>query len=217
MSRLPGGTGLQPAGDLPGVFRLLSIVVRTWLRAAALTLGMAACFRAAGDDVSILQIRTVEGEGAVHRCGARAAASIAVLVTDETGKPVEGVTVSFRMPEEGAGGLFANGLATAVVATDSTGRASVAGMRWNRVPGPLHVRVTAAKGQARAGTTIFVYLSDTAVVPSRFRRRLLWTVLGLGAAAGVGYAAANRTKSASGGLPPAPIQIGNPTIAIGRP
>ncbi len=197
--------------------RAALIAVRTSLRAAALTLALAACFRAAGDDVSVLQIRTVEGEGAVHRCGARAAVGMAVQVTDETGKPVEGVMVSFRMPEDGPGGIFTNGLNTAVIATDSAGRAWVTGMRWNRTPGPLHVRVTAAKGQARAGTTIFVYLSDTAVVPPRLRRRLIWTVLGLGAAAGVGYAASNRINSAPSAPPAPPTQIGPPTIAIGRP
>ncbi len=191
--------------------------MRISLRAAALALALPLCSRAAGDEVSILQIRIVEGEGAVHRCGARAAAGLAVQVIDETGKPVEGVTVSFQMPEDGPGGIFPNGLTTAVVATDSAGRASVSGMRWNRTPGPLHVRVTAAKGRARAGTTIFVYLSDTAVVPSRLRRRLVWTVLALGAAAGVGYAANNRNKGTAAAPPQTPTQIGPPTIAIGRP
>jgi hypothetical protein len=40
-------------------------------------------------------------DGAVYRKGARATRGLTVLVTDETGKPLEHAAVSFRLPEEG--------------------------------------------------------------------------------------------------------------------
>lgn len=133
-----------------------------------LSLGLASCLAAqttvapppaATREVAILQIRVVEGEGAVQAAGSRATRGLSVEVTDETGKPVGGAAVNFRLPEEGPSGVFANGMKTEVVITSSDGRATLWGMQWNRVEGPFQIRVTAAKGQARAGTVIAQYLS----------------------------------------------------------
>src|SRR5437879_5619201 len=52
-------------------------------------------------DPAILQVRVVDGEGAVYAIGTRATRGVTVQVTDETGKPVEGASISFRLPEEG--------------------------------------------------------------------------------------------------------------------
>ena len=54
--------------------------------------------------VAILQIKVVEGEGAVHLPGARSPRPLTVEVTDETGRPVAGAAVSFHLPEDGPGG-----------------------------------------------------------------------------------------------------------------
>ena len=45
--------------------------------------------------VAILQIRVIEGEGAVHLPGSRSSRPITVEITEETGKPVAGAAVSF--------------------------------------------------------------------------------------------------------------------------
>jgi hypothetical protein len=50
--------------------------------------------------VAILQIRVIEGEGAVHQPASRSARPITVEITEETGKPVAGAAVSFHLPEE---------------------------------------------------------------------------------------------------------------------
>jgi len=63
--------------------------------------------------VAILQIRVIEGEGAVHLPGSRSPRPITVEITEETGKPVAGAAVSFHLPEGGPGGAFVNGLRTA--------------------------------------------------------------------------------------------------------
>jgi hypothetical protein len=111
--------------------------------------------------VAILQIRVIEGEGAVHVPGTRSSRPITVEITDETGRPVAGAAVSFHLPEEGPGGAFVNGLRTEVVITDANGRASLHGLQANRVPGRFQIRILASKEQARAGTVSFQYVAES--------------------------------------------------------
>jgi hypothetical protein len=109
--------------------------------------------------VAVLQIRVIEGEGAVQAPGSRSKRPLTVEVTDETGKPVEGATVSFHLPEEGPGGVFANGMRTEVAVTDSHGHAGVHGLQLNRAPGRFQIRIVASKEQARAGMVSFQYIA----------------------------------------------------------
>jgi len=110
---------------------------------------IAACLGVAQD--SVLHIKVVAGDGAQHPPGAHAK-PLTVEVTDATGRPVAGARVSFQVPEEGPGGLFANGLRTDIAITDSNGRATGHGLQLNRTAGSFAIRITAAKEQARAGT-----------------------------------------------------------------
>jgi len=100
---------------------------------------------------SVLRIKVVAGDGASHAPGAHAK-PLAVEVTDATGRPVTGARVSFQVPENGPGGVFANGLRTDIAVTDSNGRATGHGLQLNRLAGSFGIRITAAKDQARAGT-----------------------------------------------------------------
>ena len=109
--------------------------------------------------VAILQIRVIEGEGAVHPAASRSARPITVEITEETGKPVAGAAVSFHLPEEGPGGTFVNGLRTEVVITDGSGHARLHGLVANRIPGRFQIRILASKEQARAGTVSFQYVA----------------------------------------------------------
>jgi hypothetical protein len=184
---------------------------------------------AAQNDPAILQIHIVEGEGAVYPIGSRATRGVTVQVTDETGKPVNSAAVSFRLPDDGPTGEFSSGMRTEIVTTGVDGRANVWGMQWNRVTGPLEVRITAAKGEARAGTVCGLYLSNApaadtrlteprTAAPSGWRRhRKIWMGVGIAAAAFVGVAAVSSrgTPSAAAGVN-AP-QIGTPSIIIGKP
>jgi len=63
---------------------------------------------------------------------------------------VEGAAVSFHLPEEGPGGLFANNIQTDVSVTDSHGHASVRGLQFNRASGRFMILIVASKEQARA-------------------------------------------------------------------
>ncbi len=110
--------------------------------------------------IAVLQIKVLEGEGAVHPAGARITHPLTVEVTDETGRPVAGAAVSFQLPPEGPSGLFSNGLRTDLVLTDAAGRASVHSVQLNRTGGQFRIRITAVKEQVRAGAISTLYIGD---------------------------------------------------------
>ena len=178
------------------------------------------------DNPAILQIRVIEGEGVAYPLGGRATRGVTVQVTDETGKPIEGVSVSFRLPDEGPSGAFANGSRLEIATSKADGRASAWGMQWNRTEGSFEIRITAVKGQARAGTVCAVYLSKATVesgssAPVHLARshKWLWITLAVAGGAGVAVAAgALAGKSSTAPICPTvtPTTIGAPTIVIGH-
>jgi hypothetical protein len=187
--------------------------------------------------VAILHIQVVEGEGAVNAAGSRNARPLAVEVTDETGKPVEGAAVSFHLPEEGPGGTFGNGLRTDVASTDARGRATIHSMQLNHTPGRFAIRIVASKEQARAGMESCQYVAEpkneaaSAGAPksraSIMHGPLKWVVLaalaGGAAAAGAlagghaGSAGPAASSPASTASTAAGISIGGPAITVGKP
>ena len=191
---------------------------------------LAAVFAAAlawgADAPSILTIRVAEGDGAAYPVGSRATRGVTVLVTDEAGHPVEGATVSFTLPAEGPGGVFSTGGRTEIAATRADGRAAVWGMQWNRTAGPFEIRITAVKGQARAGVVSSQSLSNARVareagagkIPAaRGGHKLLWISLAIAgaAAAGVAGIAAGKPSAAAAASSVTPLKIGAPTISLG--
>ena len=188
---------------------------------------------AATAQVAILQIRVIEGEGAVHAPGSRSTRPLTVEVTDETGKPVEAAAVSFHLPDNGPGGVFANGMRTDVAVTDSHGHASVHGLQWNRDSGRFMILIVASKEQARAGMASFQYVAGTAsgtaaATASRSHGYRKWIVVALmaGGGAAAGILAAGKPGSTpvsaalSAPLAPLPtiaLTIGAPAITVGKP
>jgi hypothetical protein len=178
-------------------------------------------FLRATQDPAILQLHVVEGDGATYALGSRATRGITVQVTDETGRPVDGATVSFRLPEDGPSGAFSSGGKTEIMTTRSDGHASAWGMQWNRTAGLIEIRVTASKGQTRAGIVCSQYLSASADAGAKPRKvsggghKWLWIALGVAGAAGAAVVGA-AVIGKSGGTPaPAAVQIGAPTIILG--
>jgi hypothetical protein len=171
--------------------------------------------------VATLQIKILEGDAAVHAAGSRSARPLAVQVTDDLGRPVAGAAVSFRLPEEGPGGLFGNRLRTEVIVSDANGRASVRNVLLNSTPGAFQIRITAAKEQARAGTLSrqFIEGGTAAAKPKHSKR---WIVVGLvaaGLAGGVGAGMAGKSVPArpSPTTPGPPVTVGPPVVSLGRP
>jgi hypothetical protein len=184
-------------------------------------------------DAAILQIRVLEGEGAIHALGSRSSRPLSVQVADETGRPVSGAAVSFRLPDDGPGGAFASGMRTEVVVTGADGRASVWGIQWNRTAGTFQVRVTTVKGPSRAGAVVPQYLSDAVTEKSsrgapaayvgRSRGRWFYGVLLVTAGAAAGGAAMGLSRYSKSAAQPAvadaltvpATQVGAPMISVG--
>jgi hypothetical protein len=188
------------------------------------------------EDAPALQIHVAEGDGSTYAIGSRATRGITIQITDDAGKPLDGVTVTFRLPDAGPGGTFANGSKTEILTTHADGRAGVWGMKWNRQAGTFDVRITATKGEARAGTVSSQHLTETsgpsAPKLGSANHKWLWIALVAGAA-GAGAAVAARNSSGSNNcsstvvLPQNPCTstpsslgvtiIGQPTINLGHP
>jgi len=172
-----------------------------------------------------LQVHVVEGDGAIYGIGSRATRGISVQVTDESSKPVEGASVSFRLPEAGPGGAFLTGSKTEIVTTQADGRASVWGMQWNRSAGSFEVRITVVKGQTRAGIVCAQALSDSAAAAAGERigprrgHKWLWVTLAVaGGAAGGFMTIGLLRKPGSSAVDTTPgLTIGAPTIILGHP
>jgi len=182
-----------------------------------------------GGNPAILQIRVIEGEGVAYSVGGRATRGVTVQVTDETGRPVQGASVSFRLPDDGPSGTFSNGSRTEVATTRPDGKASTWGMQWNKIEGSFEIRITAAKGAARAGTVCPVYLSKAAMAKATMETRSqppvklasshkwLWITLAAGGAGiAVAAAALGAKSSAPAGPMLTPTSVGTPTITIGN-
>jgi len=198
---------------------------RRILSAAVIVYG---CLPPAAAQTAILQVHVLEGEGAVHRLGTRTARALTVQVTDEVGQPVAGAAVAFRLPEEGPTGTFGNGLRSCLETTGPDGRVSVWGVHWGAVAGPVRIRVIAARDRARAGLAVTQFLSDAgppgpADRPLRLgSRRAWWVALAAGAVSGaaIGAAKAGGARPAISGGPAAltaPVEIGPPSVSVGRP
>jgi hypothetical protein len=98
-------------------------------------------------------------------------------------------------------------------------------MQWNRTEGSFEIRITAAKGQARAGTVCPVYLSKASVetdAPASVKlgrnHKWLWITLAVaaGAVASVALAKVASKSSTTIGPTTTPTSIGSPTIVIGN-
>ena len=198
-----------------------------WRLLALAALAATVCATAKAQ-VSLLQIQVIGGEGSVHVPGTRDARAIAVVVTDETGRPVEGAAVSFHLPDQGPSGTFVNGLHTEVAIPDERGRAVVRSIEFNRVPGRFEIRIVASKEQARAGTVSFQYIAGTgmgstapaaaAKWKSGGHHRKKWFIIAAaaGLAAAGGTAALKRSAPAPAASTPT-LSIGSPSVTVSKP
>ncbi|HXP85911.1 MAG TPA: hypothetical protein VN841_14400 [Bryobacteraceae bacterium] len=200
--------------EVTNPLRCLAALIAAWLPLAAQS------------DPTALRISVVEGEGVAYAPGGRATRGMTVAVADDSGNPLAGATVTFRLPSAGASGEFPGGSRSESVATSADGRASVWGVQWNRTPGAVEIAIAAVKGQARAATVAHVTLSNTVSQPrvasgSGGGHKLLWIVLlAAGGAAGGIAAAGLAGKSGSAGSSSAAVNaphIGIPTVTIGHP
>jgi hypothetical protein len=175
--------------------------------------------------VASLQIRITEGDGATYAPRSRSGQPLTAQVTDEAGRAVAGAAVSFRLPDQGPGGLFANGMRTDIAITDANGRAGVRHIQLNDVSGEFQIRITAAKDQARAGTLVRQFIAGPAAAsgrpvvskPKSKKKWIVLSVLAAGVAGGLGAGIAAHPSAhppAPAPVPP-PVTIGPPVVSLG--
>ena len=180
-------------------------------------------------DPAGVQIRVVQGEGAVYVAGSRAPGAAVVEVTGESGEPLKDAAVSFRLPATGPAGTFPNGLTSDIVLTDSNGMAAAPRIQWNEVVGPAQIRITAAKGTASAGIVMTAWLSGSekdaeaeqdlaALAPRRGWLKTIAVIAGVAAGSAIAGLALTKREAAVQAAASVPtLAVGPPVITIGGP
>jgi hypothetical protein len=118
--------------------------------------------RATGPELKII---VVEGDGAINNIRERTAKDPVVRIENDDGQKLSGASVTFTLPEIGAGGSFTNGGTSLSTATDEEGRAAARGLRPNNVAGRFPIRVNASYRGLTASTVI----NQTNVAPTPLR------------------------------------------------
>lgn len=115
---------------------------------------------------SSLQLKVLDTDGSQIYANSASQKGFWLEVTDSTGSPVSEAAVALRLPDNGATGLFGDGSHSAVVYTDSSGRAHFGGIRWSSAAGSLAIRITATKGDEHAGILLEQALVDSTQIPA---------------------------------------------------
>ncbi len=201
------------------IYRVIAIAVALCLPAAA----------QAPAPAPRLNLVVVQGEGVINNIKLRTSRQTIVRVEDENHRPVAGATVTFLLPDQGAGATFPNGAKTFSMTTKADGRATVR-LHPNSVQGNFQIHVNAAFQGQTAAATIVQTNAIAAGVAGGAGAATAGTILGVskavfiavvvGAAAVAGGAVAathsgggdsgNRPSTATVGLGGGPVTIGPP-------
>jgi hypothetical protein len=141
-----------------------------------------------------LNVRVLEGEGAINNVRSRMARAPVVEVQDAQGIPVAGASVTFQAPATGPGGVFGSERVL-IAQTDASGRAVGIGLVPNSIAGPFQIRVTVSYQAQMASATINQVNASPS--ESKSSKKLLWVALAIGAGAGGALAATHSGKSSS--------------------
>jgi hypothetical protein len=100
----------------------------------------------------ILQIKVLDGDGAINNIRNKTGQMITVEVRDENSQLVRGAEVTFTTPAIGAGGTYANGTRTMTATTDANGVAQSETLKPNPSEGRFTITIRARQG-TREGMT----------------------------------------------------------------
>lgn len=109
-----------------------------------------------------LHLRPTDDTLAEYAAGSSYGPGMVIEVTDQRNAPVAGAAVTFRFPEIGSTGAFADGSRVAVAYTDAAGHAAFRNIQWGNTPGTLLLRVTVTKGIVHAGILVEQKLTASA-------------------------------------------------------
>lgn len=154
-----------------------------------------------------------EGQGAINNIQQHRAKEPVVQVTHEDGSPVADASVSFQLPEGGAGAVFADGNKLLTVQTDDKGIATGRGLRPNQTAGRFQIRVTASYQGATASAVISQINAEPVASAGGGSKKFLLIALIGGAAAGGLAAARGGSKSGNPTAPP-PVTTPSGTVLV---
>ena len=168
-----------------------------------------------------LNIRIIEGDGAINNIRQRTAREPIVQVEDENNRPIGGAIVIFSLPDRGASGVFVDGSRTLTVTTGPDGRAVARGFRPNGVEGKMEMRVTASQAGAASATATITQTNQAlaAAVAGGVSAKLSTILAIAGGAAAGGIIAATRGGGSSPTSTPAPAAtvLAPGTATVGPP
>lgn len=162
-----------------------------------------------------LGIAIVEGDGAVNDLKQPVIHEPVIQVQDENQKPVAGAAVVFFLPNQGPGGTFFDGTRSLALTTDAQGRATLRGIRFNRISGQMQIRVTASSGGQTATATITqTNVGGPGGSPGLSTTAKVLIIIGIAAGVTAGAILATRggSKSGAASTPPITITPGTPTV-----
>jgi hypothetical protein len=168
-------------------------------------MGAGLALAAAGWAQSGLTVETVEGEGAVYNLRSKSISLPRVRVFGADGKAASGAFITFRLPDSGPGGTFADGRFATVTANEM-GEAAVPAVKLNALLGPWEIRVSAA----HAGMVARGVISQISAAPveaitmgGKRTRSFYWLALAAAGAATlvtVGFVSSGSTPARPGGV-----------------
>ena len=167
-----------------------------------------------------IAIAVIDGEGAIHHVGERAARVPVVRVSDEAGRPVRDAAVVFTLPTDGPSGEFSGGHKTLTVTTDAQGTAKCEGLKTNRIPGKLQIHVTASYRGRLANALLTQFNMETPGARKGGSGKLIVILAIVGAGAAGGVLAATRksgSNSAAAISPGTAIVISPGASTVGAP
>jgi hypothetical protein len=164
-----------------------------------------------------LRIVALEGNNATNYIQIRSASTPIVEVRDEDDRPLEGVTVVFKLPTTGPGAVFEGGQFVQTRVTDARGQAGTTGYAINNIPGPFTIEVTATLQNRTGRLTIRQVNSADALPPElggapKKSNKKKWIIFTAVAAAAATAAIVYLVVSGSD-----PITVGTGPVTVGGP
>lgn len=172
----------------------------------------------AANQVEMLKIKVIEGEGAFNDAKKGRAQNPVVVVQNQNDEPVPGALVTFTLPSIGQGGAFDRNEKTFSTTTDQAGRAATVGLRANGIEGSFDIRVRASY-QGTSASALIPQSNTSAISSGGSSRKLLVLgvagavaggVLGLVLSRGGGASSTPAPAAPSTGIPGGTISVGGP-------
>ncbi len=179
-----------------------------WALVCLLAIGPASGQRLPGQ---ALRVIALEGTNAVNNLPLMTVTPPVIEIRDESEKPIEGATVTFKAPTSGPGATF-DGAPSYTGLTDQRGQIGVPSYRVNGKPGRFSIAVTATH-EGRSGMLLINQTNSATEIAERKSGKRKWVLIGVAVGVGAGVGIYLGTHGGS----PTPISVGTGPVVIGAP